>query len=40
VNGNRDLGLLDETELIQRTKGNGSPWDLGQSLENYERNLK
>ncbi|MHC4404084.1 MAG: sulfatase-like hydrolase/transferase [Planctomycetota bacterium] len=35
----RDLGLLDETELIEHTKGNGSPWDLGQSLENYERIL-
>ena len=35
----RDLGLLDETELIERAEGNGSPWDLGQSLQNYEQIL-
>jgi len=35
----RDLGLLDETELTERTKGKASPWDLGQSLKNYERIL-
>ena len=35
----RDLGLLDETELAERIKGKVSPWDLRQSLENYERIL-
>ena len=35
----RDLGILDETEMLEREKGAASPWDLGQSLENYERIL-
>jgi len=34
----RDLGILDEAELLQRVR-NGSPWDLGESLENYEQIL-
>ena len=36
----RDLGILDETEMIEREKGKASPWDLGRSLENYERILE
>ena len=36
----RDLGILEETELLQRAKKAASPWDLGQSLENYERILE
>ncbi len=35
----RDLGILEEAELLDRVKGAASPWDLGQSLENYERIL-
>lgn len=35
----RDLGLLDETEMLEREKGAASPWDLGQALANYERIL-
>ena len=35
----RDLGLLDEAEMLEREKGAASPWDLGQALENYERIL-
>ena len=35
----RDLGLLDETEMLEREKETASPWDLGRSLENYERIL-
>ena len=35
----RDLGILDETEMLEREKGAASPWDLGQTLENYERIL-
>ena len=35
----RDLGVLDETEMLEREKGAASPWDLGQALENYERIL-
>ena len=38
--GTRDLGILEEAELVQRTKGKASPWDLGESLENYERILE
>ena len=34
-----DLGILEEAELVQRTKGAASPWDLGQSLKNYEQIL-
>ena len=36
----RDLGLLDETEMLEREKAKASPWDLGQSLENYARILE
>jgi len=35
----RDLGILEEAKLVQRTKGAASPWDLGQSLKNYEQIL-
>ena len=35
----RDLGILEEAELVERAKRAASPWDLGQSLENYERIL-
>ncbi|MGI9626668.1 MAG: HEAT repeat domain-containing protein, partial [Longimicrobiales bacterium] len=35
----RDLGLLDETETLQRAASHKSHWDLGQSLKNYERIL-
>ena len=36
----RDLGLLDETEMLDRGGRHASLWDLGQSLENYERILE
>lgn len=36
----RDLGLLDETEMLEREKAAASPWDLGRSLGNYERILE
>ena len=36
----RDLGLLDDTEMLEREKGAASPWDLGQSLEHYGRVLE
>ena len=36
----RDLGILDETEMLEREQGSASRWDLGQSLENYERILE
>ena len=36
----RDLGLLDETEMLELEKGEASPWDLGKSLENFERVLE
>jgi N-sulfoglucosamine sulfohydrolase len=35
----RDLGLLEETETLQRASSYDSHWDLGQSLKNYERIL-
>ncbi len=35
-----DLGLLDEAEMLERAKGKASLWDLGRSLENYERILE
>jgi len=35
----RDLGLLEETELLERARGKASHWDFGQSLDNYERIL-
>jgi len=35
----RDLGMLDETETLERAKSYPSHWDLGQSLANYERIL-
>ena len=34
----RDLGILEEAEMVERAR-NGSPWDLGQSLANYEQIL-
>ena len=36
----RDLGLLDETEILLRAEDYDSHWDLGQSLDNYERILE
>ncbi len=36
----RDLGLLEETETLQRASSHDSHWDLGQSLDNYERILE
>jgi uncharacterized sulfatase len=36
----RDLGLLEETETLQRAASHDSHWDLGQSLKNYERMLE
>jgi N-sulfoglucosamine sulfohydrolase len=36
----RDLGLLDETEILLRAEDYDSHWDLGQSLGNYERILE
>ena len=36
----RDLGLLDETEMLERAKGAASPWHLGQALRNHERILE
>jgi N-sulfoglucosamine sulfohydrolase len=35
----RDLGILEETETLQRAASHDSHWDLGQSLKNYERIL-
>jgi len=35
----RDLGILEEAQMVERAKGSASPWDLGQSLKNYERIL-
>ena len=35
----RDLGILDETEMLELERGSASRWDLGQSLQNYERIL-
>ncbi len=35
----RDLGILEEAELVERAKTAASPWDLGKSLKNYERIL-
>ena len=36
----RDLGLLDEAEMLELGKAKPSLWDLGQSIENYERILE
>lgn len=36
----RDLGMLEETETLQRAKSHDSHWDLGQSLKNYKRILE
>ena len=36
----RDLGLLDEAEMLELGKAEPSLWDLGQSIENYERILE
>ena len=33
----RDLGLLDETEMLELNKQESSLWDLGRSLTNYAR---
>ncbi len=36
----RDLGLLDETEMLELEKRESSPWGLGRSLEDYGRILE
>jgi len=36
----RDIAILEETEMLGRLKEGESPWDLGQSLDNYERILE
>ena len=36
----RDLGILEETETLQRAASHDSHWNLGQSLKNYERMLE
>ncbi len=35
----RDLGVLEEAELVERSKGT-TPWELGRSLSGYERILE
>jgi len=36
----RDLGILEETEILQRAASHNSHWELAQSLKNYERILE
>ena len=36
----RDLGLLDETEILQRAASHASHFELAQSIDNYERILE
>ena len=36
----RDLGILEEAEVQKRAQGKGSHWEVGQSLNNYERILE
>ena len=36
----RDIAILEETEMLGRLEEGESPWDLGQSLDNYERILE
>jgi len=36
----RDLGMLEETEVLEGAKGKPSHWDLGRSLDNYGRFLE
>ncbi len=36
----RDIAILEETEMLGRLEERESPWDLGQSLDNYERILE
>ena len=36
----RDIAILEETEMLGRLEEGESPWDLGQSLDNYERVLE
>ncbi len=36
----RDIAILEETEMLGRLEEGESPWDLGQSLDNYERILQ
>ena len=36
----RDLGLLEETEILQRATAHASHWELGQSLPNYQQILQ
>ena len=36
----RDIAILEETEMLGRLEEGESPWDLAQSLDNYERILR
>lgn len=36
----RDIAILEETEMLERLEEGESPWDLAQSLDNYERILR
>lgn len=36
----RDLGILEETELIERSGGKKSQWDVGQEIDNYKEILE
>jgi N-sulfoglucosamine sulfohydrolase len=36
----RDLGILEEAELVKRSEGQPSQWDVGQDLESYEEILE
>jgi hypothetical protein len=36
----RDLGILEEAELVKRSEGKKPQWNVGQELENYEEILE
>ncbi len=36
----RDLGILEEAEMVKRSEGNKPQWHVGQELENYEEILE
>jgi hypothetical protein len=36
----RDLGIMEESELLERAKGKSSCWEVGQDMDNYERILE
>ncbi len=36
----RDLGILEEAEMMKRSEGKKPQWNVGQELENYERILE